>query len=678
MASGTARLVSVVVPIYKVENYLEKCVNSILKQRYKNIEIILVNDGSPDNCGALCDRYAQFDSRIRVIHKRNGGLSAARNAGIRVSGGDYLMFIDSDDWVDSDFCEAAVYDIERNAADMVVFGYNKVSEDAQLLETCAALEEKCLSSEEAIKELIKGSIENYAWNKIYKRELFETVQYPVGKLWEDIGTTYLLIDKCDRIYISNRITYNYRIRNNSITGMHSYKADMDIYTQRKEQYDFLKEKYPHIANEAMESLAHSAIQAYIHAPVLSEYYDFRKDVGDFLINQKSEILKLKSYSIKHRLFYLNPGLFRDLSSIILRIKRPKKKRKATLRLAKRVQNKLNGIIDRVRKSKDVRNLWKEGYSKRIYLIGTPDHDNLGDHAIALSTIQILEEQRPEYQVIDITETDYWYYRDSIHKYCNPQSDFIVLQGGGNFGNQYPYIEKIRRDAVRTINVPHILFPQTMYFIDNNDSKKELSSACFIYGKASNNVIFYAREKYSFYLMKEAFPSRPVYLLPDIVLRYRFPKYEAKREDILLCLRNDKESALSISDKSAIKEKCLPFGNIRYTDTCVKDYIRKENREAVVRQKLEQFARAEMIVTDRLHGMVFAALTNTPCVVLSNYNHKIIGVYDWIKTLPYICFAKNVDEIPSRLKELKDLNGEGRYDYSVFDEQLEERIVNDFT
>ena len=167
--------VSIILPIYNVEKYVEKCVDSVRNQTYENIEIILVDDGSKDDSGKICDKLSAEDSRIKVVHKRNGGLASARNAGYEVASGKYLMYIDSDDCVKDDVVKRCVDAIERETSDVVIFGYEKISEEGNVLEVCS-WDSKSYSYDEMIQYLYKAICEmsfGYAWNKLYRKSVLD-------------------------------------------------------------------------------------------------------------------------------------------------------------------------------------------------------------------------------------------------------------------------------------------------------------------------------------------------------------------------------------------------------------------------------------------------------------------------------------------------------------------------
>ena len=223
--------VSVVVPIYNVEAYLPRCLNSLRRQTLSDIEIILVDDGSPDRCGEIADRYARGDGRFLVIHQANAGLSAARNRGIELASAPYLMFVDSDDWVEPDFCRIPFEAAKEHGADMVMFRYWRDGFGKKSAK-CISLLEGMISKGDAIKLLYCG-IGELAWNKLYHRKLFDGVRYPEGYVYEDVGTTYQLVHKAEKIWSTNTALYHYCFRADSITGSKTIDSRRKFYEMRK-------------------------------------------------------------------------------------------------------------------------------------------------------------------------------------------------------------------------------------------------------------------------------------------------------------------------------------------------------------------------------------------------------------------------------------------------------------
>lgn len=214
--------ISVIVPVYKVEPYIHQCIDSILAQTYTDFELILVDDGSPDNCGMICDEYAKQDDRIRVIHQKNQGLSAARNAGIDIAKGEYLTFIDSDDLVKENYLERLYqllieYHAEISVCDMYSFQdgeeiSGKTDSDEEKIRLMAG-RDACLSIYR-----MDGRVPVMAWGKLYSAKLFADIRYPVGMIHEDDATTPKLLYRAKRIIISSDKLYNYRARPDGIMG----------------------------------------------------------------------------------------------------------------------------------------------------------------------------------------------------------------------------------------------------------------------------------------------------------------------------------------------------------------------------------------------------------------------------------------------------------------------------
>lgn len=223
-------LISIIVPCYKVEEFLPHCVDSIINQTYRHLEIWLVDDGSPDACGQICDNYAKKDNRIRVIHKENGGLSDARNAAIDKATGEWITFIDSDDYVTNDYVETLYdlvkkYNCKMSVADWKIFPIgNEPSIDVN-----RKREEIFFSSRDALEDMFnQNHFDNSACVKLYHRDLFDGIRYPKGMLFEDLLTTFRLMLKCDSgIAYSNRIIYHYMFRPTSIEGAAFSEKKMD-------------------------------------------------------------------------------------------------------------------------------------------------------------------------------------------------------------------------------------------------------------------------------------------------------------------------------------------------------------------------------------------------------------------------------------------------------------------
>lgn len=244
-------LISVIVPVYKVEQYLPRCVDSLLRQTYENLEIILVDDGSPDRCGEICEEYARRDSRIRVIHKENGGLSSARNAGIDVARGEYLGFVDSDDWIEPEtYALMAAMAMEENVSLVCAGRFNVTEDGAKTVGLCPPRRET-ISGEELVSRIFRWDhVDSAAWDKLYHSSLFRGIRYPLGKICEDVPTTYRLALAAGKAGMLNRPVYNYFQRSGSITLSAISEKTFHFPENAAQVYADVCQNYPGLKNSA--------------------------------------------------------------------------------------------------------------------------------------------------------------------------------------------------------------------------------------------------------------------------------------------------------------------------------------------------------------------------------------------------------------------------------------------
>lgn len=297
-------MISVIVPIYKVEEFLDKCVQSIVNQKYLNLEIILVDDGSPDRCGEMCEEWARRDKRIKVIHKKNGGLSDARNAGLVAANGEFIAFVDSDDWIEPQMYEIMLKVLMKEKADIVACGIVDSYIDKEIIHSPIYRVGK---TEQFLKMIYKDTIFSVAsWNKLYRRRVWENFQFPKGKICEDAFTTYLLLDRASRIVQIPDGLYHYRIRENSIMTSKFRLARMDEEEAWRQNYQYMKEKHPQIAKIAYDFYLQK-VNILFHTIPQYEYLKFHKEY-DYLYNILFDNLKYvllnSSLSWKYRIWFL--------------------------------------------------------------------------------------------------------------------------------------------------------------------------------------------------------------------------------------------------------------------------------------------------------------------------------------------------------------------------------------
>lgn len=315
-------LVSVIVPVFNVEKYLENCVESIVKQSYLNIEVILVDDGSTDCSGAKCDELAEKDTRIKVIHKSNGGLSDARNRAIDEARGEYLYFVDSDDYISLDSIEYLLKKLKDSDSDIAIGGMlttSKLDENVIKKETYTLF----LNNKEAVRELFYGSYyTTSASAKLYKASLFNEIRYPYGKLNEDLFTTYKLLNRAEKVVCSDKTVYYYYHRPGSIMNSAFNERKLDVVRALDQiERDIDLESYG--AKSAFGALNLSLSSALL-AEKPDRYYVEEYGIWKRIIGNRVAVLRdsrvnktIKSYAL---LSFLGEGLFIKLFSLYYSIK----------------------------------------------------------------------------------------------------------------------------------------------------------------------------------------------------------------------------------------------------------------------------------------------------------------------------------------------------------------------
>ena len=304
--------------------------------------------------------------------------------------------------------------------------------------------------------------------------------------------------------------------------------------------------------------------------------------------------------------------------------------------------------------------------RNIFIIGTPSHGNLGDHAIWYATWKLLREMYATANIVDILIEDFFAEIDAIYELTQDQ-DLIILQGGCNLGNCYMDDEMIRRYVLLRFQKNQIiLFPQTVYFTDDKKGKEELKKSIMIYNSHPNLTLM-GRDHASTCFLKEHF-NASIYEAFDVVLTMS-AKSEQSRRGALICLRNDSESSLPDPRRKEIIsriERICP--ELRITDTMDESFAWREEREERVLKKIQEFQMAQIVITDRLHGMIFSAITGTPCIVLNNNNSKVKNCYEKLRNLKYIQFIDDTSSLERDFKSLSKTK-ENIFDSNSYKEQI---------
>lgn len=310
MSSYGNELISIIVPVYNVEQYLEKCVDSIINQTYKNLEIILVDDGATDSSGKLCDELAKIDNRIKVYHKENGGLSDARNYGVEKSTGEYIGFVDSDDHIDAEMYEKLYEAIKKENVDVVECNLKIIYPDREELFTEQNYYNVC-TKQEYLEEYLKiEKIFGSACVRLIKSDVVKKLKFPVGKLYEDTYYAYDLIEKVDSYVIMNNPYYNYLMRGNSITNTKFNPRIFDLIEIVEKFHKTTYENYPGL-KEAADCRKMYAYFSVLNSILLEENYRDNEYYSEILSYFKRNYISL----LKNK--YINRN--RKLSVILIKL-----------------------------------------------------------------------------------------------------------------------------------------------------------------------------------------------------------------------------------------------------------------------------------------------------------------------------------------------------------------------
>ncbi|MFB4168894.1 glycosyltransferase [Virgibacillus sp. JSM 102003] len=296
--------ISIIVPVYNSSQYISKCIDSILAQTFQNFELILVNDGSTDQSGQICDQYAEKDSRIVVIHKKNGGVSSARNAGINTAMGEYISFVDGDDWVYKDLylklyelCTATNSDIS------ICSIYREVNGDVIHVKKEELIKE--MDNTEAMKQLFTGKYFRFAvWAKLYKKSCFENIRYPEDRRLDDLPTTYKVFSNANKVVYTSYSGYIYLLRENSIITSSYNEKKLDVFLGWDEIIAFMNENYPQLSEEYISCFVYYSmdhvysILNQVKDPVEKEKYIVY--IQRYIRKYYKEIIKNTRLSLKYK------------------------------------------------------------------------------------------------------------------------------------------------------------------------------------------------------------------------------------------------------------------------------------------------------------------------------------------------------------------------------------------
>lgn len=672
--------ISVIIPVYNVEKYLRECLDSVISQTLAEIEIVCVNDGSNDGSRDILSEYEKKDARIVVVDKENGGLSSARNAGMIVAVGKYVMFLDSDDFLNSETALADLYEkAENDELDQLFFNAEVFFES------------------EEIKHQNSNYINYYKRKKEYPyvrsgKELFCELQsnwdFKPNACMQLFSRKFLVenqLNFCENILhedevftlecvtFSRRAAYvefpylTRRIRGNSImTTVQKSESIYGYYYGIKVLLEFAQNQFS-IQEAPFSTFFLQRIQVMMElaGSIYPEELAGKREVIRG-VEEKEQIFFAANMHAWQKIVLLKEivsekaNAYKELIKEKQRLEAAKKDLETTKGELEGEKRRLEKELEMVkqstsfkmgrvvtwgpRKAKRVLKSVKKGCVKKknIYLIGTPEFGNLGDHMISEVELEILHMVYPKGLIHEVTMDEYWKKKEELKNKITEQ-DVLIFHGGGNIENLWPKSEYIRRDAFSIWkNQKKVIMPQSIFFSNDMEGERELLETKKAYSVP--NLLLCCRDKISYQLAGKQFPCESIYV-PDTVLFHK-PQEEKtiSRNGVILCLRTDKEKKLTKQDENKIAEILgKKYGKIVELDT-VGDKKTKKTRQEGLRKFFDQICRAEIVVTDRLHGMIFCALTGTPCIALDNSYQKVFGGYQWLESLEYIQYIKDINDI----------------------------------
>ena len=719
--------ISVIIPVYNVEKYLRECLDSVADQSLKDIEIICVNDGSTDSSRDILLEFKEKDSRFIVLDKQNGGLSSARNAGFAAAKGTYILFLDSDDILKGVSALEKLYErAEKDRLDDLFYDADVFFENESI-----KLDNKNYINYYKRRGEYPGVIEGkelfvaFQENRDYKphaclqllRRAFLSenhILFTEGYVHEDHMFTAKCITFAKRAGYLAEAFYGRRIRENSImTVKRKVESICSLFYAVKEMLDFANTNVVE-ENDSFRKCFYERIFT-----MLEQQFKMYQTQDE---EERKEVLKRIPEEDKALfwvfLFYAeqvhqdkdaikkaektNKKISNEQNKIVLKLQAACEENKKFKEEIQQLQNKLKKSqteLDRakeeVKKAKreearirssasfrvgktvtwvprKIKKVFRQSEaqpqkqnSRNVWLVGTPEFGNLGDHMISEAEREILRTVYPEKNIHEITMNEYWEKKDYL-KNTVQKNDLLVFHGGGNVGNLWPKSEQIRRDAFGIWkDQKKIIMPQSICFTDDEEGRKELEETRRSY--AVKNLLLCCRDAASYQFAEEKLPCASI-CVPDTVLFHKPETHPAvRKEGAVLCLRSDKEKTVTEQDKekivSALRKK---YTKITELDTVGEKKTRETRREGL-KEFFDQLRRAEIVVTDRLHGMIFCALNGVPCIALDNSYHKVSGAYEWLKPLEYIHYIKDVSELDKWIEY--DWKDNYQYPYEKYREKF---------
>lgn len=649
---------SIIMPAYNVEKYVGKAISSILSQDYKNLELLIVDDGSTDETAKIAKRYSANDVRAIVLSKQNGGLSDARNYGLERATGDYVLFVDSDDFIEPNTIGKLMKYSNDRALDVCIFGYYYDIYEHEKTHTEKVVVEpgKIITRGSKRTKIANASMLGYAWNKLYDRRflLASNIIFERGLSYiEDIIFNEQVYQHAKKVGFYDQPIYHYVQYGRTTLGK--------TYHKKIAQYD--RRSIQAFCN-AMKALGVSNYDVRMFR--IKNTVDRTRWSIDIIANTAAVNRQEKNCSLRELRSNIQVipqktgngvdrtllGLLRHERFNLLLLLSSVKTRNIVRFIKDSISPKLkNWIIYHKSTTDNYQNLSKK--DKKIIIMLAADYGNLGDIAIAYAQNKFLKDNFPDRTIVVVPISQTYRKIKSLKKKMN-KDDIVTITGGGNMSDMYEDIEEQRRFVIKKFpNNRIISFPQTINFSHTEVGENELTKTQSVYN-AHGNLTIFARERKSYKAMKRLFHKCRVLLAPDIVLYLNKLEQKKQRDTnkLIICLRDDEEVASSTA-RRAVGDIIKRYPHVLSLDTVINaNKISPQKGRRELQRLWGQFASAGLVVTDRLHGMIFCAITNTPCIALNNSNRKVQGVFnEWIKGGYPIMFAQTKASVQASVDDI---------------------------
>lgn len=588
---------------------ITKCLDSIFNQTYKNIEIILV-------CNEVLHDSLVSDERIKVVYCDDSSPSKLKEIGIKNSSGNYIGFVSSNDYIHSQMYEIMLRSLLENRADISMCSMAEVNYKEVIIKE-HLIASKVHSNVEALECLLDNEAYVPLSNKLIRREILNRVVFSAVLNYEDYSIAHELLYNAHKISAVEEILYFSRIE----------KERDNI--QKLDLIDGLISRTKFFLDNGLACYSDRVFdQLYSTLIPVRRYISSKDSTRVKEIDRKLNGLykeKRPSLPVKRKICFENPTLFFECGK----------------------------IIDKIKTAYSVTAYIVNSIGKKVVFIDTPTHGNLGDHAIVVAEKQSLSDKKITY--IELT-SDLINKNEELFARFTSSKKILIVPGGGFLGSLWPEEEYRFRRILKAFKKNKIVvLPQTVTFdIDSPEGISFFNESKEIY-ESHPNLEFRVREEQSYNFIKGNMPKINVVKSPDLALSLKYDAVSTKRSGVILCLRNDIEKNITEEEYKKLIEildKRLPNRRITEIDTIEPISIYPGQRDKYVYEKLHRFETAELVITDRLHGMIFSAITDTPCIAIGNSNGKVKAVYnDSLRSNPLISYVDNINEIDELIQRI---------------------------